>query len=83
MKHKNQKNIKKYKIFHFKKKNLTNMDKTNRIYIVFVGGVLMDKAILKKKHCKNFLKNMNYDNIFNLDSSSQSNNTNIKSVVKK
>lgn len=43
----------------------------------------MDKAILKKKHCKNFLKNMNYDNIFNLDSSSQSNNTNIKSVVKK
>lgn len=59
------------------------MDKTNRIYIVFVGGVLMDKAIFKKKHCKNFLKNMNYDNIFNLYSSSQSNNTNIKSVVKK
>lgn len=43
----------------------------------------MDKVIFKKNYCKNFLKNMNYDNIFSLDSSSQSNNTNIKSVVKK
>lgn len=43
----------------------------------------MDKAIFKKKYCKNFLENMNYGNIFSLDSSSQSNNTNIKSVVKK
>ncbi len=43
----------------------------------------MDKAIFKKKYCKNFLKNMNYDNIFSLDSSSQSNNRNIKLVVKK
>lgn len=43
----------------------------------------MNKAILKKNYCKNFLKNMNHDNIFSLDSSLQSNNTNIKSVVKK
>ncbi len=43
----------------------------------------MDKAIFKKNYCKNFLKNMNYDNIFSLDSSLQSNSTNIKSVVKK
>ena len=43
----------------------------------------MDKAIFKKKYCKNFLKNMNYDNIFSLDSSSQSNNRNITLVVKK
>ncbi len=43
----------------------------------------MDKVIFKNNYCKNFLKNMNYDNIFSLDSSSQSNNINIKSVVKK
>ena len=50
----------------------------------------MIKAIFKESCCKDFaicefivIKNMNYDNIFSLDSSLQSNNTNIKSVVKK
>ncbi len=50
----------------------------------------MSKAVFKKNCYKNFticefivIKNMNYDNIFSLDSSLQSNNTNIKSVVKK
>lgn len=43
----------------------------------------MDNAIVKKNYCKNFIKNMNYDNNFSLVSSLQSNNTNIKSVVKK